>query len=65
MPRNDPEDIVLAWLIDDGNPKRNRRENLLSVNNKHCAIVFGSHPESEQCAVGLFAAQIVALKTQK
>jgi uncharacterized protein YkwD len=61
MVRDDPHDIVLAWLIDDGNQKRNRRDNLMAATNKHCAVVFGAHSDSENCAVALFAAQIVPL----
>ncbi len=60
MPREDPLDVVLAWLLDDGNPKRNRRDNLLMVSNKHCAVAFGDHVGSEKCAVALFAAQVVS-----
>lgn len=29
--RRDPTEIVIAWLVDDGNPKRSSRTNLLST----------------------------------
>lgn len=65
MPREDPLDVVLAWLLDDGNPKRNRRDNLLMVSNKHCAVACGDHTGSEKCAVALFAAQVVSKEPLK
>jgi len=70
MPRDDPQDIVIAWVVDDSNPKRNRRENLLSATNKLCGIAYGDHANSQNCTVAVFAAQVVPLvqpvqKTQK
>ena len=51
----------MAWLVDDGNPRRTSRNNLLSVNQRHFAASFGAHPEAENCCVGVFAAQVVPL----
>ena len=57
--RDDPNDIVISWLVDDGNAKRSTRSNLLSTAHKHFAASYGGHLESENCCVALLAAQVV------
>lgn len=52
---------MIAWLVDDGNPRRTSRTNLLSVHQRHFAASFGGHPEAENCCVGVYAAQVVPL----
>jgi len=59
--REDPHEVVVSWLVDDGNPKRNSRVNLLSLHQKHFAASFGTHVEADNCCVGVFAAQVVPL----
>lgn len=44
-PRIDATDIVVAWLVDDGNQKRTHRLQLLKENTKHGAIITGFHPK--------------------
>jgi len=58
-PREDALDVVIAWVVDDANPKRSNRLNLLSVNHKHVAVVSGSHSQARNCSVGVFAAQVI------
>ena len=57
--RTDPKDIVVSWLVDDGNAKRSTRTNLLSTAHRYFAASFGSHIEAENCCVALLAAQVV------
>ena len=57
--RRDPQEVVISWLVDDGNPKRTSRTNLFSVHQRHFAASFGSHPEADHCCVGIYAAQVV------
>lgn len=59
--RQTPIETVVAWLVDDGNPKRTSRTNLLSVKQRHFAASFGTHLDAENCCVGVFAAQVVPL----
>ena len=54
--RTDPKDIVISWLVDEGNPKRSTRNNLLSSANRYFAASFGGHLESENCCVAVLAA---------
>ena len=54
--RETAKDVVLAWLIDDGVPKRSNRLNLLSKENAYCALASGSHITAESCTVSMFAA---------
>lgn len=57
--RTDPKDIVVSWLVDDGNKKRSTRSNLLSTAHKNFAASFGAHLEAENCCVAVLAAQVV------
>ena len=57
--REDPHEIVASWLVDDGNPKRSTRSNLLSTAHRHFAASFGGHLEAENCCVAVLAAQVV------
>ena len=57
--REDPNEIVVSWLVDDGNAKRSTRMNLLSTTHKNFAAKYGSHLESENCCVAVLAAQVV------
>lgn len=59
--RREPVEVVVAWLVDDGNPKRTSRTNLLSKVHKHFAASLGTHPEADNCCVGIYSAQVVAL----
>ena len=54
--RIDPNDIVVSWLVDDGNPKRTTRANLLSTAHTCFAASFGGHLEAENCCVAVLAA---------
>ena len=63
--RHDPIEVIVAWLVDDGNPKRTSRANLLSVHQKHFGASFGEHPEADHCCVGLYAAQVVPLNVDE
>ena len=54
--REDPNEIVVSWLVDDGNAKRSTRMNLLSTTHKNFAAKYGCHLESENCCVAVLAA---------
>ena len=58
--RINPKEVVIMWIVDDGNQRRTCRTNLLSVHQRNFAASFGTHPEAENCCVGVFAAQVVA-----
>ena len=55
-PRDAPIEVVISWIVDDGNPKRTSRSNLLSVKQRHFAASFGSHMDAENCCIGIYAA---------
>jgi len=59
--RRDPIEVVIAWLVDEGNKKRTGRSNILAQHSRHFAASFGTHIEADNCCVGLFAAQVVPL----
>lgn len=40
------KDVVIGWLVDDGNEKRTNRNNILGGDYRHCAIATGSHKET-------------------
>ena len=54
--REDPKEVVITWLVDDGNERRTCRTNILSVHQRHFAASFGDHREAQNCCVGVFAA---------
>ena len=37
------KEVVISWLIDDGVPKRLHRNNILSGDNRYCAVACGPH----------------------
>ena len=59
--RESPKEVVLAWLVDDGNARRTSRSNILAHHARHFAASFGDHNEADHCCVGIFAAQVVPL----
>jgi serralysin len=52
-------EVVLSWLVDDGVPKRQHRNNLLGADNRWLGVASGPHKVTGWCSVALFAAQIV------
>lgn len=50
---------MIAWLVDDGVPKRVHRMNLLNKEHKYLGVANGDHKVAEQCVIAVFAAQIV------
>jgi len=50
------KDVVIAWLVDDGVPKRVHRTNLLFKDHNYCSISCGPHSTAEYCVVAVFAA---------
>ena len=54
--RKAAQEVVISWLVDDGNKKRTGRTNILAQHSRHFAASFGSHNEADNCCVGLFAA---------
>ena len=59
------KDVVLAWLIDDGFPKRPHRKNLMMPEHRHFALASGPHASATYCYIALFAAQIVGKQLEK
>ena len=55
-PRQAPVEVVIAWIVDDGNPKRTSRTNMFSVKQRHFAASFGEHIDAENCCIGIYAA---------
>ena len=54
-PRDNAKDIVVAWLVDDGVPKRSNRTSLTSTDLHEIGIASGSHTQAENCNVAVFA----------
>ena len=54
--REDPKEVVITWLVDDGNKRRTCRTNILSFHQRHFAASSGDHSEAHNCCVGVFAA---------
>ena len=59
--RDAARDVVIAWLVDDGVPKRQHRNNLLGPDQRHIALAYGRHSVASFCTIALFAAQVVPL----
>lgn len=41
--RESAKEVVIAWLVDDGVPKRQHRNNILGPEFKHIGIASGPH----------------------
>lgn len=55
-PRSDALDIVISWLVDDGNAKRTHRMQLRNPKIEYFAVSSGSNKHIElTCTVALFA----------
>ena len=54
--KDSAKEVVIAWLVDDGIPKRVHRNNLFFPDHKYCAVATGDHAETEQCCIAVFAA---------
>ena len=63
--RKEAIEVIISWLVDDGNPKRTSRTNLLSVKQRYFAASFGPHKEADNCCVGVYAAQVVPLNVDE
>lgn len=63
--RESPQEVVIAWLVDDGNAKRTSRCNILAQHSRHFASSFGEHNDADHCCVGIFAAQVVPLNVDE
>jgi len=63
--RKDPQEVVIAWLVDDGNSRRTSRTNIFAYHARNFAASFGEHPEADNCCVGVFAAQVVPLQVDE
>jgi uncharacterized protein YkwD len=61
----DPEEIVAAMIVDDGNSDRSQRLNLFNKHFKYIGIAAGDHfSESNNSVVCLFASNIREIKSQ-
>lgn len=54
-PRDKPQDVVIAWLVDDGVPKRSHRINITSADLHEVGVASGNHSKAENCNVAVFA----------
>lgn len=52
-PKPTPEDVVLAWIIDDGFEKRTHRTSLLQETTKEIAIIAGPHETADFCYIAV------------
>ncbi|CDW71758.1 UNKNOWN [Stylonychia lemnae] len=60
-PRDKAQDVVIAWLVDDGVPKRSHRINITSADLHEVGIASGDHKQAENCNVAVFACQAISL----
>lgn len=58
----EPEEVVLALLIDDGNKQRSNRLNLLNQAFRYCGIASQKHSQADVCVVINFAADYMEAK---
>ena len=58
-PRTEARDVIVGWLLDDGDKQRTHRAHLFNPMYKLCAVAVGPHPRAGTCTVALFAAQVV------
>jgi uncharacterized protein YkwD len=56
-PRTSSRDLVVAWLVDDGDKKRSHRKQLFNDKFKYFGIASGPHLKLPiQCSIALFSA---------
>lgn len=56
-PRTSCRDLIVSWLVDDGNLKRTHRKQLFNSKFKFFAVATGKHISLPiQCSVALFSA---------
>jgi hypothetical protein len=61
-PRHSATDIVVALLVEDGNPKRSTRNQIFKEQNTCVGICTTSHSLFQiECSVVVFAAQVLPL----
>lgn len=41
--RESAKEVVIAWIVDDGVPKRQHRNNILGSDHKYIGIATGEH----------------------
>lgn len=59
-----PEDILLNFVLDDGNYNRGHRENLFNNKLQYLGVACGSHLAHKHCCVVNFSSQMFELGTE-